>query len=662
MAEQVKSQYEKENNQANAGTGSELTNYITRLFEAFATSRQPWEEIWEECWYNFLGQYQSDLSWRSKTEGTGGRSRIFIKLTTLKCNTAHSKICDVLFGGRNTVPFDCIPYDYEALGIPPDAAKDMADLSKKRLTEYFRKIDLEEVMGIGILELCILGYGILKGPNVIMRKTPSVRQRRIGNMPVSQIDQEVSPYEITMEKELIAVVDHVPLWEYYTDFNARNPKDSIGEIHFKRLLPDHFLQYAGTDGYIRENVLEAARRATNNDPNDKRYIQLGERYAGVQGEKDKRVSVVEYWGLVPVSALKAHKAQLPDDVGDDESIEALVVLAADGIVCKATVNPLGFRPFFGCPCKERPGVLAGMGFAEAMRDSQKMVNSAARMYIDNKAISGNQMIGVNIDRINTKKTKNLDIYPGKTWWVKGNFAPRDAIEAVNIPDNTAGQREMIEMFERFSDEETGLPKYTSGQQDSFLNKTASGMSMLMSQANIGLKSVMKNIDNYWIEPLVEAYHSFLNEMEGRAPIPIRVKACGSDALIAKELKMENIMRAFQVTAQPQDAIFMDRPKAMKEIFRILETDDLMRSDEEVKALIEQMAKQAGAPKDLREMVDIDRLYPFLYGSERVQILEQLGVAADQAHTMDPAPMQMSQQANKAPKKEEKVTDVLKGLQ
>jgi hypothetical protein len=101
---------------------------------------------------------------------------------------------------------------------------------------------------------------------------------------------------------------------------------------------------------------------------------------------------------------------------------------------------------------------------------------------------------------------------------------------------------------------------------------------------------------------------------------------------------------------------------MKEIFRILETDDLMRSDEEVKALIEQMAKQAGAPKDLREMVDIDRLYPFLYGSERVQILEQLGVAADQAHTMDPAPMQMSQQANKAPKKEEKVTDVLKGLQ
>jgi hypothetical protein len=241
------------------------------------------------------------------------------------------------------------------------------------------------------------------------------------------------------------------------------------------------------------------------------------------------------------------------------------------------------------------------------------------------------MVGVNKDRIDVKRTGDLSIYPGKVWYVKGNATPKEAIDSITFPDVSSGLREMIELFERFSDEETGIPKYTSGQQDTFLNKTAAGMSMLMTQANINLKSVIKNIDNYWTEPIVEAFYewflSFAEKSWGMM-IPLRIKATGSDSLIAKELKMENLMKFMQVTSAPQDAIFLDRIALMKEIARILEVENVMRNDQEIQRLMDLMQEQANQPKDLREIVAVDRIYPMLTRKEQMQILEQLGITPD----------------------------------
>lgn len=634
MKPQPQSEYVKRNPTvlAEHGQASNLSIYVQNIFQSFKTARKPWEEIWEECWYNYLGQYQADLNWRRKTEGKAGNSKVFIKITTLKCNTAHSKIIDVLFAGKGEVPFDLKGIDIEKLGLSPDDAKTIEAEAKKRLAEHFGYIELEELLGMGILELAILGTGILKGPIVEKRKKYEVVQRKVGGIPVAELDDTVSPHEIKTYYETVPVLDQIPLWEYYVDVNAKSNRDSIGEIHFQRLLPEKFRQLKNQGGYIKANVLEAARRATSQDPDDMRRIQLADNFMGEQGDKDRRVSTLEYWGLVPVEYLREAGCVLPDDVDDEDDLEALVVLAADGIVCKVCVNPLGRRPFYVCPYKARPGIIYGMGVAEAMRDSQKMINSCARMIIDNKALSGNGMVAINLSRIDVKKTGNLELYPRKTWYVKGNFAPKDAIDSVNFKDVTSGLRELMEMFERFADEETGFPKYTQGTQDSFLNKTAAGMSMLMTQANINLKTVLKNIDNYWIEPIVEAFYSwFITFAENPMPmINLKIVARGSDSLIAKELKMENYMKFMQITANPQDAIFMDRVKLMKNIARILETDDVMRSDEEITNILKEMATSASTPKDLREMLDIDRLYPYLARSEQMQILRQIGIIPDEA--------------------------------
>ena len=129
-------------------------------------------------------------------------------------------------------------------------------------------------------------------------------------------------------------------------------------------------------------MFEAARRATATDENDERYRQLGDNWMGEQGVKDERVSHLEYWGLVPVSMLREHGCEIPEDIEDEDSIEGLVALGADGLVIKACVNPVGRRPFYVAPYKKRPHIIFGQGVAEAMRDSQKMVNSSARLIAD----------------------------------------------------------------------------------------------------------------------------------------------------------------------------------------------------------------------------------------------------------------------------------------
>lgn len=612
------------------GNGA-LSGYVLDIFKDFKSSRLPFEETWRECTFNFLGKYQQETTWKKK-EGEGRRSRIFIKLTTLKVNTAHSRIIDASMAGRKNIPFDCEPVKCDEYGIDPDEALKMSKAFKKKLQDHFKYIELPERMNLAVHEMCMLGTAVMKGPIIDARKVPQIQQRSIAGIPLREIDSTVNPFKITHKVEMTPVIDHIPLWEYYVDANAKSNRESIGEIHFQRLLPAQFKRLALAGGYDSAKVKEAARRVSVNDKDDHRWEMMADNYMGDKGKKDEKVPILEYWGLVPVSMLREVGVEIPDDpdLTEEDSIEALVVLAADGIVIKATVNPLGFRPFYVAPYKKVPHQIYGVGVAELMRDSQKMINSGARLYIDNKALSSNGIVALNVDRIDLKRTGTLEFYTGKTYYTKGNFAPRDVVDMIQFPDITSGIREMIEMFERFADEETGIPKYTSGDSGSFLNKTATGISMLMTASNVNLKSVMQNIDDYFIEPIVEGFYQWFMEMDNDQAnkLPLKIRASGTDSLMAKELQIENLMKFMQLTAAPQDAVFTDRPKLIQLIAELLETENILLPEEKIKEIIDTAAKMSNQPKDVREMVRLDALFQFMFGSEQAQILSELGVKPD----------------------------------
>ena len=175
---------------------SGISTHVQGLFQGFRTARRPFEDMWIECWTNYMGQYQQSTAWKKETEGTANRSRIFIKLTTLKCNTAHAKIVDAMFSGKGEVPFDAIPIDIEEMQIDPEVAKKMAGKIRANLQDHFREIELDEVIDGAVLECTILGTAVLKGPIVEVRRQLTARPRMVGGMPVSQMDSEINPYEM----------------------------------------------------------------------------------------------------------------------------------------------------------------------------------------------------------------------------------------------------------------------------------------------------------------------------------------------------------------------------------------------------------------------------------------------------------------------------------
>ncbi len=618
-----------------------ITTFTKELFEAFKTSRKPFEEEWEESLYNYLGQYQSNKNWRKQTEGKSGKSRVFVKLTALKCNTAQAKLVDVLFPSGGDVPFklDAESYRdlYDQLRFEPADVEKAIETAKRKIGDHFRFIDLPEVMTGGILDMAIFGTGILKGPIAETRRVPRPRVRMFGGVPINALHENIPPVEMTDAEETLPVIDHIPIWEYYCDANAKTSRESIAEMQFQRILPARFLGLASQPGYIAENVREAARRASEYNENDFTWMMLGDNYTGTQSVKDRKVPTLESEGLYPVKYLRevarrypGLKIDIPDGLGDEESIEAIVVIAADGILVRAQVNYAG-RSFYVAPYKKRPHTIYGTGVASSMRDSQMMVNSATRLMIDNKALAGLSMFGINSSRIDWKRTKGTSVYPGKVWWLRGNFSPKEAFDTVDIRDITGQLIKFIEVFMNFADLESGIPKLSHGEQGKgeFLNKTARGMSMILANANIGLKPVLKNIDDYWIEPVTEAFVNWFRVMgEPALQLPFKVKANGADSLMAKEIKISNIMDTLNLTKSPQDAILTDRPKMFNALARLMETDEFMRDQKTQDNILQILTNMQNQQTDLRSRIQIDKLYKFLARSEQKQVLAELKIEPD----------------------------------
>lgn len=622
---------------------STLEDFISVLFTQFAMGRKPYEEKWMECWWNFIGQYNPNLKLQT-TEGQQNRSRVFVRLTQQKVRAAAAKIMDTL---GTEVPFKLVP-----LNDNPQTEYDLAKIAsaqKDIIRNQFKKIDLRDTFDTAIIEMAVYGTGILKGPVVTEEITEGLEENvrtALGmQVPMWKIPFKNYPrwrraYMKTQTKNVCSV----PIWDFYTDNNADTAEKSIGCMEKHPYTPYEFQQiFFGNEEYNQENVVAAYNRASlPNEYNDEQIIQ-GQNYMGEQPPKDIKVTVVEYWGQAPYALVKPHLKEVPEGVSNKETdlVECSVTLAcqyndsdviSDIRILKAQLNPSGDRIFKVCPYIKNPGSPWGIGVAESIRDSQKLVNSLTRLMVDNKALSGNGMFAIQKEQLDTRSTKDgLKVYPGKTFFVKGDV--RQAIMPLSFPDVTGGLEVAIDRFERWADEESGIPKYSQGEAaNSYLNKTASGMAMIINQSNIYLKATIRNIDEFWIKPLVKAFNA-LNEVDGSYPndinFPLDVVALGVDSLMEKGIKFENAMQLFQVAKETDLLPYINKTNALRLVSDLLDVKGLVVSEVEAQQITQSLQAQAmqASQASLSANIGSDLLHA-LTAEERAQVLQKMGVQAD----------------------------------
>ena len=97
----------------------------------------------------------------------------------------------------------------------------------------------------------------------------------------------------------------------------------------------------------------------------------------------------------------------------------------------------------------------------------------------------------------------------------------------------------------------------------------------MTAANVSTKSVVKNIDDYLIRPLIESLYHFAmywSDLEEAKRGDLDVVPMGSAALVAKELQSQRMMQAMQVTSNPVYGPMTEHRYLLNEYFKSLDID------------------------------------------------------------------------------------------
>jgi hypothetical protein len=240
-------------------------------------------------------------------------------------------------------------------------------------------------------------------------------------------------------------------------------------------------------------------------------------------------------------------------------------------------------PYHAFPYEKNPYSFFGIGVPENMLDSQQIMNGHARMAIDNLALSGSLVFDV--DESALVGGQSMDIYPGKIFRRQAGM-PGQSIHGIKFPNTAQENMMMFDKFRQLADEQTGIPSYSHGQTGvQSMTRTASGMSMLLGASSLNIKTVIKNIDDFLLKPLGEAFfHWNMQFIEEDLDIvgDLEIQAMGTASLMQKEVRSQRLTMFLQTAQNPAVAPFVKMSKLISELAFSLDLDpeEILNSPEE----------------------------------------------------------------------------------
>lgn len=595
-----KNKTEQENNEL-----FPVINYVKSRFNRAKTRRQQDEERWLQSYNNYRGVYGPDTQF-TDTE----KSRVFIKITKTKVLAAYSQITEVLFAGSKfpigveaskvpTDALDAVNIDAqpkpdkaqeeqrsspaiarpslkklgslekdlkkaedkveEGVGKTPSSAtfepaKQSAWEMQKKIEDQLEDCHADKILRNTVFEQCLFGTGILKGPFLTQKEYSKWSETG-----------EYSP-----KFEDVPVITHVPLWSFYPDPDARSSSECEYVIERHRMSRSELRQLKERPNF-RENSIELA-------------IEYGENYIpewwenqieDFQAHDDiERFEVLEYWGVIDHEIAETADIEIPKPLKDFKQFEVNIWVCNNQIL-RFTFNPFkpSRIPYLAVPYELNPYSFFGVGVAENMEDTQLLMNGFMRLAVDNAALSSNILIEV--DESSLAPDQDFDVYPGKVFR-RNSGAPGQAIFGTKFPNITNEIFQAFDKVRQLADESTGMPSYAHGQTGvQGVGRTAAGISMLMGAAAQNIKAVVRNIDDYLLNPLGKALFNFnmqFNFDKKFTEGDLEVVARGTESLMRNEIRSQKLMQLVQVASNPMMAQLIKWDYVLREIAKTLDLD------------------------------------------------------------------------------------------
>lgn len=325
-----------------------------------------------------------------------------------------------------------------------------------------------------------------------------------------------------------------------SDLEAMVGIDGYSEDAIRAVLDEH-----GTGGLHQWLAIDAERASAE-----------GRDGVASTGTTSDLIDALQYWGSVSGKMLREWGMK---DVPDDSKEYECEVWLIGQWVIKAVLNPdpLCRRPYYATGYSKVPGAFWHCSLFDLIRDCQDMCNAAARALANNLGIASGPQVVVNTDRL-TPGEDITEMHPWKIWQtINDPTGGGNTAKAIEFFSPTSNAQELMAVYEKFSlmaDEYSGIPRYMAGVEGGSVSRTATGLNMMMGNANKTIRQLVSSIDINILTPLLERLYQWKLRYEPNPDMTgdIRIQARGALSLQAKESAMVRRNEFLQATANPFD--------------------------------------------------------------------------------------------------------------
>ena len=184
--------------------------------------------------------------------------------------------------------------------------------------------------------------------------------------------------------------------------------------------------------------------------------------------------------------LQLYECYTKIDVDEDGLLEDVIVTICGGQLLRAVENSNGRIPFFMLsPNKDPYKVVPDLGFPEVIGELQHLKTAMLRQVVVNLALNNQPRNYVDDVKV------NMDDLIEDRQYIRVHGNPNQAIYTQAIQPIAAWTMPFFEYIETLLEQWTGRTRYNQGLDAKSLNKTASGMSMIMKASTQRLGQIIR---------------------------------------------------------------------------------------------------------------------------------------------------------------------------
>ena len=606
-----------------------LAKIVQDCFTKSKEYRQENEDIWRDAWYAYRGKYPERFERIAELAEKRG---IYINLTKRKVQSAKVRINSLLFEDGK-IPFNITPPRRPKF-VPPEITTqgdpfEQVERASKRMEAKIRDIldqtDYANTLMDVISDMCLYGTGITK--SISLKNINYPIYKTVNASPVLKQAEKI------LESEKIPVVDRVSIWNLFPSPDATNVQDAEWFIQRSFVSARELVNLAEEGAYEIEKVIECIETEegvhTGTDNSQDPF-----RYDFSNSSRVKKFQLLEMWGSFAPTDLSEFM-EVPKDL--EKNVDVVVTVLGDKVL-RASLNPFeGEMPYKFCYWTKNSDSIWGDGIYYSVRDLQSVANYIFAQIIEGKTIASNPMSV--IDPMAFEEGSDVEtLYPGKQFRVRAGASVQDAFRPLIIPDVTNGLVDLYQLVEREVDLDSGQTAIGTGQGAKYQSRTATGMSILNTNANKLTSEVVRSISTMMTHNIRSIYFWLMADSDDPSiKGDYNCMATGYQEYVSKEIRNQQLLNFLNIMTQnPEIKEYIKMEELVAPVCRAfgLDADRVVISKEELQMIQQQMTQSQQQQMESQVQAEEDKLRNEALLQEKMAISSDMRKAEIAAREME----------------------------